>query len=118
MLMNKTNTIVYSIRTNIGEEVNLANWWNSTQSPSLDLVNIFFYSVSIMTLVAFEWFRQINISPNPYFQQIAQYYIRQYLFLYGISKSWTHKKSHKIAIAQLPHIQLNHCKYPNRIGFT
>jgi len=45
----------------------------------------FFYSISIMTLVAFDRFRQINISPSPLFQQIAKYYIRQYLFLYGIT---------------------------------
>jgi len=43
----------------------------------------FFYGVSIVNLVDFEWFRQINISPNPLFQQIAKYYIRQYLFWYG-----------------------------------
>ena len=43
----------------------------------------FFHSISIVTLVAFEWFFQINISPNPLVQQIAKYYIRQYLFLYG-----------------------------------
>jgi len=35
----------------------------------------FFYSVSIVSLVAFEQFRQIKISPNPLFQQIAKYYI-------------------------------------------
>jgi len=29
-----------------------------------------------VTLVAFEWFCQINILPNPLFQQIAKYYIR------------------------------------------
>jgi len=45
----------------------------------------FFYSISIVTLVAFEWFCQINILPNSLFQQIAKYYIHQYLFLYGIS---------------------------------
>jgi len=44
----------------------------------------FFYTISIVTLVAFEWFCQINISLNPSFQQIAKYYTRQYLFLYGI----------------------------------
>ena len=44
----------------------------------------FFYSISIVILVAFEWFRQINILPNPLFQQIAKYYICQYLFLYSI----------------------------------
>jgi len=54
------------------------------ESPSLNLANIFFYSISVATLVAFEWFRQINISPNPLFQQIAKYYIHQYLFLYSI----------------------------------
>jgi len=41
-----------------------------------------------MTLVTFEWIRQINISPNPYFQQITKYYIHQYFFLYGISMEW------------------------------
>jgi len=46
----------------------------------------FFYSISIVTLVAFGRFHQINITPNPLFQQIAKYYICQYLFLYGI---WT-----------------------------
>jgi len=40
-----------------------------------------------MTLVAFKWFRQINILPNPLFQQITKYYIRQYLFLYGNTKN-------------------------------
>jgi len=50
---------------------------------------IFFYSISVVTLVAFERFHQINISPNPLFQQIAKYYIRQYLFLYGIcGQTW------------------------------
>jgi len=44
----------------------------------------FFYSISIVTLVAFESFRQINILPNPLFQQITKHYIHQYLFLYGI----------------------------------
>jgi len=75
----------YHIRTNIGEELNLVNWWFVTQLPSLNLTNIFFYSISVVTLVAFEWFRQINILPNPLFQQIVKYYIYQYLFLYGIS---------------------------------
>jgi len=44
----------------------------------------FFYSISIVILVAFECFRQINVLPNPLFQQIAKYYICQYLFLYSI----------------------------------
>jgi len=44
----------------------------------------FFYSISIVTLVAFESFCQINILPSKLFQQIAKYYICQYLFLYGI----------------------------------
>jgi len=79
----KSHYSIYCIRTNIGKELNLANWQIATQSPSLNLANILFYSISIVTLVAFEWFRQINISPNPLFQQIAKYYIHQYLFLYG-----------------------------------
>jgi len=33
----------------------------------------FFYSISIVTLVAFESFCQINISPSTLFQQIAKY---------------------------------------------
>jgi len=45
---------IYRIRTNIGEELNLANWRITMQSPSLNLTNIFFYSISIVTLVAFE----------------------------------------------------------------
>jgi len=45
-----------------------------------------------VTLVAFDWIRQINISPNPLFQQIAKYYIRQYLFLYAILYSLGNKK--------------------------
>jgi len=45
---------MYHIRTNIGEELNLANRKIATQSPSLNLANIFFYSVSFVTLVAFE----------------------------------------------------------------
>jgi len=40
-----------------------------------------FYSISVVSLVVF---RQINILPIPLFQQIAKYYIRQYLFLYGM----------------------------------
>jgi len=44
----------YHIRTNIGEELNLVNWQITTQSPSLNLANIFFYSISIVTLVTFE----------------------------------------------------------------
>jgi len=31
----------YRIRTNIGKELNLANWQTATQSPSLNLANIF-----------------------------------------------------------------------------
>jgi len=31
----------YHIRTNIGEELNLANWQITTQLPSLNLANIF-----------------------------------------------------------------------------
>jgi len=54
------------------------------QLLSLNLANTFFYNISIVTLVAFEWFCQINILPNPLFQQIAKY-IRQYFFLYGIT---------------------------------
>jgi len=38
-----------------------------------------------MTLVVFEGFRQINILTNSLFQQIAKYYIHQYLSLYGIT---------------------------------
>jgi len=74
----------HHIRTNIGKELNLANWRIVTQSPSLNLANIFFCSISIVTLVVFEWFRQINTSPNPLFQQITKYYIHQYSFLYSI----------------------------------
>jgi len=32
---------IYRIRTNIGEELNLVNWQIITQSPSLNLTNIF-----------------------------------------------------------------------------
>jgi len=59
------------------------NWQITMQSPNLNFTNTFFYSVSIVTLVAFERFCQIFILPNPLFQQIAKYYIHQYLFLYG-----------------------------------
>jgi len=83
--------VSYCIRTNIGEELNLVNWRIATQSPSLNLANIFFYSISIVILVAFEWFHQINISPNPLFQQITKYYIHQYLFLYGICTAFQEK---------------------------
>jgi len=76
----------YCIRTNIGEELSLANYHAIAKFKPCQY---FFYSLSVVTLVqalvAFEWFCQINISPNPLFQQIAKYYIRQYLFLYGIS---------------------------------
>jgi len=44
----------YHIRTNIGEELNLADWRIIMQSPSLNFANIFFYCISIVTLVAFE----------------------------------------------------------------
>jgi len=79
-MLIKCISYVYRTRINIGEELNLVNWRITTQSPSLNLANIFFYSVTIVTLVAFEWFCQIHVSPNPLFQQIAKYYIRQYLF--------------------------------------
>jgi len=79
--------MLYCIRTNIGKELNLVIWRIAMQSPSLNLVNVFFYSISILTLVAF---RQTNISPNPLFQQIAKYYIHQYLFLYGIMFCYHH----------------------------
>jgi len=46
------------------------------------------YIFLVVSLVAFEWFCQINISPNLLFQQIAKYYIRQYLFLYGNMEKW------------------------------
>jgi len=72
---------IYHIRTNIGEELNLANRHAIVKFESRQY---FFYSVSIVTLVYFEKFRQNNISPNSLFQQIAKYYIRQHLFLYGI----------------------------------
>jgi len=80
------NLGIYHIRTNIGEELNLVNWRITTQSPSLNLANIFFlYNISVMTLVALERFHRINISLNPLFQQVTKYYIHQYLFLYSIS---------------------------------
>jgi len=46
-----------------------------------------------VTLVAFEWFRQINISPNPLLQQITKYYIRQYFFLYSNYKHILYNKT-------------------------
>jgi len=54
----------------------------------------FIYSISIVILVDFEWFRQINISQNPLFQQIAKYYIHQYLFLYSILCSYVYSQLH------------------------
>jgi len=44
----------YHIRTNIGKELNLANWRIVMKSLSLNLANIFFYSISVVSLVAFE----------------------------------------------------------------
>jgi len=35
------HNLMYRIRINIGEELNLANWRIATQSPSLNLANIF-----------------------------------------------------------------------------
>ena len=64
--------MLYCIRTNIGKELNLVIWRIAMQSPSLNLVNVFFYSISILTLVAF---RQT---------------IHQYLFLYGIMFCYHH----------------------------
>jgi len=36
-----TMVSIYCIRTNIGEELNLAKWRIATQTPSLNLANIF-----------------------------------------------------------------------------
>jgi len=60
---------LYRIRTNIGEELNLVNRYVIAKFKSRQY---FFYNISIVTLVAFEWFCQINISLNPLFQQIAK----------------------------------------------
>jgi len=38
---NLTILADYHIKTNIGEELNLANWRIAMQSPSLNLANIF-----------------------------------------------------------------------------
>ena len=43
----------YHIRTNIGEELNLANWRITMQLPNLNLANIF-NTVSLVTLVTFD----------------------------------------------------------------
>jgi len=40
-LKSDHNKVKYRIRTNISEELNLVNWRIATQSPSLNLANIF-----------------------------------------------------------------------------
>jgi len=71
---------LYHIRTNIGKELNLANCHTIAK---FKFCQYFFYNISIVTLVAFQWFCQINILPNLLFQQITKYYICQYLFLFS-----------------------------------
>jgi len=41
ILISNVRPFKYHIRTNIGEELNLADWQIAMQSPSLNLTNIF-----------------------------------------------------------------------------
>jgi len=45
---------IYHIRTNIGEELYLANWRIAMKLPILNFADIFSIALSIVTLVAFE----------------------------------------------------------------
>jgi len=84
------NVGYYYIRTNIGEELNLENRQIVMQSPNLNLTNIFFYSISFMTLVTFEWYdftksisRQIHIFnklPNIISTNICSYTVFLHTF--------------------------------------
>jgi len=67
----------YCIRANNGKELNLVNCWIATQSPSLNLINNFFYSIPYKMNI---W-RQFNLVNQSFLSDWRILYWQKLLYL-------------------------------------